>query len=309
MIRGVQYIDFRNELHEAQRKLLALWDVEPEYGCLATPVGFPGVCKSEAGIPFEQISNSIGMSLVSIPPGEFLMGSPATEARRATEEFQHPVLITKPYWLGVYQVTQAEYASVMLESPSFFSDRGKGCERVTGISTERFPVEEVSWDDATEFCARLSSLPNETSIGMTYRLPTEAEWEFACRASTSTPFHFGLTLTGIEANCDGREPYGIVGRGEFLGRTTEVGSHMANAFGLHDMHGNVWEWCQDWYGVNAYERSRFADPKGPSTGTCRVARGGAWNSPARFCRSACREWHSPSRRFGHLGFRVAAVRA
>jgi len=307
MMRGIQCIDFRTDPNDAQRRLLALWDIEPESGNLTGSTSYSRINPSEVGIRLEQISNSIGMLLVSIPPGEFLMGSPATEARRASEEYQHRVLITKPYWLGAYQVTQAEFARVIHENPSYFSHTGKGRDRVVDLDTEGLPVEEVSWDDAIEFCARLSSAPEESKLGITYRLPTEAEWEYACRASTRTPFHFGSSLAGMEANCDGTEPYGSELKGRFLDRPTTVGSYGANAYGLHDMHGNVWEWCQDWYSVSAYERSRLTDPKGPSGGTCRVARGGGWNTPARFCRAACREWYSPSRRFGHLGFRVAAV--
>ena len=156
------------------------------------------------------ITNSIGMKLVLIPAGEFLMGSPEGEAEREDDEYQHRVRITKSFYLGVYEVTQGEYEQVMGTNPSYFAP-GRPWTRpadFAGQGTSHFPVEQLSWHDAVEFCRKLSARWAESSVGRVYRLPTEAEWEYACRASTTTPFHFGATLNGREANCDANFPYG-----------------------------------------------------------------------------------------------------
>ena len=139
-----------------------------------------------------------------------------------------------------------------------------------------------------------------------YTLPTEAQWEYACRAGTTTPFHFGDSLSSNQANFDGNYPYGAE-KGPYLERTTPVGTYAPNAWGLYDMHGNVWEWCYDWYGE--YTAGDAADPHGPETGSDRVVRGGAWDIYAQFCRSACRFRFDPGRRYRILGFRVAAVQS
>ena len=176
-----------------------------------------------------EFTNSIGMKFKLIPAGEFMMGSPEDEEDRLDYEGPvHRVRITKPYYLGTYEVTQAEYERIMDENPSRF----KGSKR---------PVERVSWNDAVVFCKRLSE-----KEGRAYRLPTEAEWEYACRGGTTTPFHFGRILNGKQANCRGDQPYGTETKGPYLGETASVGSYTANAFGLYDMHGDVWEWCSDW---------------------------------------------------------------
>jgi formylglycine-generating enzyme required for sulfatase activity len=242
------------------------------------------------------------MQLVLIPPGEFQMGSPADEASRDTDETQHRVRITKPFYLGMYEVTQAEWEAVMGNQPSYFSRGGDGKDIVSGLDTSRFPVESVSWEEATEFCRKLGARE-----GKPYRLPTEAEWEYACRAGTTTPFHFGSTLNGDNANVDGRYPYGTMTKGRYLERPTDVGSYRANAFGLHDMHGNVWEWCSDWYDEDYYSTSAASgpDPTGPSEGSYRVYRGGSWDDYAAGCRSAYRYGYAPTRRWDDLGFRLA----
>jgi formylglycine-generating enzyme required for sulfatase activity len=171
--------------------------------------------------------------------------------------------------------------------------------------TSRYPVEGVSWEEAKEFCRKLSSLGAEQSAGRFYRLPTEAEWEYACRSGTATPFHFGTTLNGHEANFYGHYPYGTETKGPFLGRPTTVASYGANAFGLYDMHGNVCEWCSDWYGE--YSAGDATDPTGAETGSYRVHRGGSWLVYAGFCRSAYRDRSEPVYRGHDLGFRVASV--
>jgi len=247
------------------------------------------------------------MKLADIPAGEFLMGSPDTEEGLSSNEHQHRVRITKPFRLGVYQVTQAEYQRVMRMNPSWFASTGKGRDQVAGKDTSRFPVEAVSWDDAVEFCSKLSALPEERRAGRTYRLPTEAAWEYACRAGTTTPFHFGRQLNGGEANCHGNYPYATTSKGPYLTRTRTGGFYAPNGFGLHDMHGNLWEWCADFYGADYYKKSPVADPGGPPEGSSRVLRGGSWHYDAVFCRAASRDRFTPSNRNNYYGFRVLCV--
>ena len=237
-----------------------------------------------------KLKNSIGMEFASIPAGKFLMGSPATEKERNLNETQHEVTLTQGFLMGVHEVTQAQYGQVMGKNPSQF----KG---------NTLPVETVSYKDALAFCKKLSDLPAEKAAGRKYRLPTEAEWEYACRAGTSTPFNFGNELNGTQANCDGTIPYGTTQKGPFLGKTSPVGSYPPNAWGLHDMHGNVWEWCADRYGD--YPKGPITDPLGSEGGSVCVIRGGGWGNVAADCRSASRDWIGPSIRYGRRGFRLA----
>jgi formylglycine-generating enzyme required for sulfatase activity len=284
---------------------------------------------SDDGVPSSKLlSNSIGMKLALIPAGEFQMGAPAGEEHAGSDEKpQHRVRITTPFYVGTYQVTQGEFERVMGRNPSWFSAHGDRKEWVSGQNTSRFPVEHVSWYDAVEFCNKLSESENPppyyrmTNVGRNYdgsikaadvavaggngyRLPTEAEWEYACRAGTTTPFHFGTALNGSEVNCDCNNPYSTTEKGEYLDRTTTVGSYNPNAFGLYDMHGNVWEWCWDWYDKEYYGKSPEADPIGPSSGSDRVYRGGSWNTYAVF-RAALRDRNSPAYQYDILGFRLA----
>jgi len=237
----------------------------------------------------ETITNSIGMKLVLIPKGTFMMGSPIEEEGADNDEEQHQVTIGKDYYLGVTEVTQGQYEKVMGTNPSYF--RGN---KVQGESSNH-PVEQVSWEDAVEFCKKLSDLPEEKKGGRVYRLPTEAEWEYACRAGSKAAYSFG-------ANSKSLGDYAWFG--ENSGRQTHpVGEKKANAWGLYDMHGNVWELCSDWYGE--YPKGAVSDPSGPNEGSDRVDRGGSWSIEAARCRSACRGWIVPSIRFNGLGFRVA----
>ena len=190
------------------------------------------------------ITNSIGMKLALIPPGEFLMGSPETELglgnKHPDREQQHKVRITKPFYVGVYEVTQAEYQAVMAKNPSDFSARGRDKQKVSGLDTSKFPVEMVSWDDANAFCIRLGqkggeaiSLADRSGVGV-------------CVPSRNDGTVFvSHTCNGREANCEGSSPYFNPTPGPYLRRTTRVGSYKPNAFGLYDMHGNVEEWCSD----------------------------------------------------------------
>ena len=247
--------------------------------------------------PLQEFVNSIGMKLALIPAGKFLMGSPASEAERSGDEGpQHEVEITKPFYLGIHPVTQEQYATVMGKNPAHFTkDEGGGPSH---------PVEQVSWEDAVEFCHKLSEKPEEKRLGRMYRLPTEAEWEYACRggAPSARPVHFGDSLSSAQANFNGNYPYGGESKGQYLERTTAVGSYKANAFGLFDMHGNVWEWCADWF--RDYPRKSLKDPAGPATGTHRVLRGGSWSYFGHDCRSAFRDYDDPGYRSHSVGFRV-----
>ena len=236
------------------------------------------------------ITNSIGMKLVYIPAGEFMMGSPSPHHSRDSDEGpQHKVKISKGFWMGVTEVTQSQYRAVMGTNPSNF----KG---------DNNPVEMVTWNKATEFCKKLSQ-----KDGKTYRLPTEAQWEYACRADTTTPFNTGQTISTDQANYNNDYVYATGSKGVYRKKTTEVGSFSANAFGLYDMHGNVWEWCSDWYGEDYYSNSSSVDPEGPSTGEKRVLRGGGWKNGPRYCRSANRLRRSPVSSYYDFGFRIVSL--
>ena len=253
------------------------------------------------------IANSIGMKLALIPAGAFFMGTPRSR-KGGRDNIRHQVRINKPFYLGVYEVTQEEYEQVMRKNPSAF-------RTVQGLDTKRFPVEMTTWNDAVEFCRKLSAKSQEHQVGRRYRLPTEAEWEYACRAGTATTFCFGDSLSSRQANFDGFLPYGGAARGPNLQRPAPVGSYQANAFGLYDMHGNIYEWCADGYASDYYEKSPVDDPLGPSMAyeyppgsqgaKVKVLRGGGWNGIARLCRSADRYYDSRMRCYNDYGFRVA----
>ncbi len=251
------------------------------------------------------ITNSIDMKLVRIPAGTFVMGSPKSEAERDDKEERHEVTITKPFYMGVYEVTQAQYHAVTRENKSAF----KG--------SDENPIENVEWKEAISFCSRLSSRTQEKNAGRKYRLPTEAEWEYACRAGTTTAFHFGDALSSKQANFNGNYPAGAAEKGTYLRRTEKVGSYQPNAFGLHDMHGNVAEWCADWYDPEYYLDSPEENPLGPPLGVVStkftnngnqnffvVVRGGCWVDDGRACRSAYRFRAMPNTQYRLIGFRV-----
>jgi formylglycine-generating enzyme required for sulfatase activity/predicted Ser/Thr protein kinase len=269
------------------------------------------------GVPVET-TNSIGMKLVLIPPGEFMMGSPKELIEEElkihaddkepwyrnslpSEGPQHRVRITRPFYFAVYEVTQQEYQRVTGKSPSRFSATGQSKDNVAGQDTRRFPVEQVSWDDAVEFCRGLSEIPEEKAAGRTYCLPSEAQWEYACRAGSQAKWNFG----------DEKARLGEYGwsDGNADCRTHRVGQLKANPFGLYDMHGNVWQWCADWYSDKYYAVSPLDDPYGVDSGFQRARRGGSWARPAWGCRSASRESDGPGVRDFAVGFRVALVLA
>jgi formylglycine-generating enzyme required for sulfatase activity/serine/threonine protein kinase len=228
--------------------------------------------------PPATVVNSIGMKLTLVPAGTFTMGA----ANSAADERPHQVTLTSPYYLGVHEVTNAQWKRVMGSVPSLWQDDDR-------------PVEQVNWGDAVDFCQKLSALPAEKSAGRTYRLPTEAEWEYACRAGTTTTYSFGDDESGLG-------DYGW-----FFGNSDKqaqpAGLKKPNAWGLYDMHGNVWELCSDWYGNHA--NGPVSDPTGSSSGTFRVYRGGGWDSSDWGCRSANRGGNGPSSQRGAVGLRVA----
>ncbi|MGF1580957.1 MAG: formylglycine-generating enzyme family protein [Gemmataceae bacterium] len=232
-------------------------------------------------------TNEIGMEFVWIPPGKFLMGSPEDEPERRDVELQHEVTLTKGFWLQTTAVTQKQWEQVMGNNPSEF----RGPE---------LPVECVSWDDCQEFCQKLTERTDRPIV-----LPTEAQWEYACRSGTTTPFWFGNTITTDQANYHGEYPYAGGETGEFRNRTVVVKSFPGNGWGLYEMHGNVWELCQDWYG--AYAGGLRIDPTGPTQSRSRVFRGGSWDYNAGRCRSAIRRRVYPVVSYGRLGFRCAQV--
>jgi uncharacterized protein (TIGR02996 family) len=255
------------------------------------------------------LTNSIGMRLALIPPGVFLMGSPEDEkARRANEGPRQEVTISRPFYLGFYPVTQKEYQRITGSNPSHFSATGQGRNAVQNVDTKRCPVENVSWNDAKGFCDRLSELPQEKRAGRVYRLPTEAEWEYACRAGTSTVYAFGDRLTLEQANF-GSYPGRGTSRKKYVGRPSPVGSYPGNGFGLFDMHGNVYEWCADLYSKTYSRRRPRRDPTGPKRGTQRVLRGGCWFDNNSNSRSAARHHLTPIVHASGLGMRVALTAA
>jgi formylglycine-generating enzyme required for sulfatase activity len=252
-----------------------------------------------------ELVNSLGMRFALIPPGIFVMGRSDEEASYPEEVPRHVVEITRPFYLGIYPVTQKQYMTLMGDNPSRFTTQDETI-RADGItSTDDFPVEGISWQMAAEFCQKLSARTNESKAAREYRLPTEAEWEYACRAGTTTVFHLGFPITSDLANFDGTEPLGGWAVGPFLGRTTPVGSYPPNGFGLFDMHGNVNEWCSDWYDELYYQESPVQDPEGPETGNSKVFRGGNWWVHAVGCRSGFRAGQNPTNQTPNEGLRVA----
>ncbi len=270
-------------------------------------------------------SRTLGMKFAYVGSGEFQMGSHVSEKDRRDDESQHMVRITQPFLMGTHEVTQDEYAEVMGQRPSWFSPTGDGAGKVAKLKTSRFPVDSVTWFDTIEFCNRLSKrdgyapyysierakfkdmsdAPTRVKIlgGVGYRLPTEAEWEYACRAGSTTVYHFGNSGSGGNYAHRGTSVYGV--GSNKLSRTTTVGSYKPNNWGIYDMHGNVAEWCSDWYDKSYYANSPATDPTGPPTGDHRVLRGGSWLVKQASCRSAIRFWNVPEKSNIYIGFRIA----
>ena len=230
------------------------------------------------------------MAFAWCPPGTFLMGSPVSEEGRCENELQHEVTLTKGFRIGVCPVTQEQWLSVTGSNPSYFPDFTR-------------PVDTVSWQEAIEFCENLKE-----KMGLGVRLPTEAEWEYAARGGTATPYYWGHDLNGRQANCDGTYPCGVSQMGPYLARTSAVGTYAEgypHPWGLLDMLGNVWEWCMDWYDAEFFLRCPKYDP------VCMdgeknylVLRGGCWHDDAKYARAACRSRSGQTRRIRFYGLRV-----
>jgi formylglycine-generating enzyme required for sulfatase activity len=244
----------------------------------------------QLGLPLEVKTRKTGIRFRLIPAGSSTMGSSPGETSRDNDETQHQVTLSKPFYCGKYEVTQGQWEAVMGSNPSHFKSAGRDA-----------PVETVNWEDCQVFLRKLCQM--EGVPGETYRLLTEAQWESACRAGTTTEFCYGNDLDSSMANFDGNFPYGSGPKGEYRQTAVRVGSFQPNGFGLHDMHGNVWEWCRDRYGE--YPSGSVTDPLGPASGVLRVFRGGSWVSHAAGCRSADRFWSAPVGHALYLGLRLA----
>ena len=251
-------------------------------------------------------------NLVFIQPGTFRMGSPISEALRGLAEVLHLVTISRGFWMEKFLVTQGDYLAVVGSNPSYFNGvQFNGVSNVDYGTDLTRPVEQVSWIDATNYCALRTQQERAGGLIPTnyvYRLPTESEWEYADRAGTNTAFYLGSGLYSGQANFDGLYEYdasvGTISNasGIYLGQTTAVGSYQPNAWGLYDMIGNVFEWCQDWYGT--YPGGSVIDPQGAVSGSHRVIRGGYFDDAARYCRSAYRINNLPANGTNNIGFRV-----
>ena len=255
-------------------KAMPQWDGKESIADYAKRVGLEPTLALDLG-------NKVKLELVLIPAGKFTMGKLSSEEDHGNNKTQHEVTLTKPFYIGKYTVTQEQYQQVMGSNPSNFKGKDN-------------PVEMVSLDDAQEFCKKLGQTTNQT-----LRLPTDAEWEYACRAGTSTSYYSGDTENDLKrvawyaANSNGT--------------THPVGQKEPNRFGLFDMHGNVWQWCQDWY--EEYKPDTVTDPQGPAKGVVRVLHGGSWNFAPFMCRSVSRDNGFPGHRCSHFGFRVVVATA
>jgi formylglycine-generating enzyme required for sulfatase activity len=253
--------------------------------------------KKQAQYFTENLGNGVTLEMVAIPPGQFKMGSPDGQGRD-DERPQHLVTVSA-FFMGKYPITQAQWKAVA-SLPKIERDLSLNPSKFSGNNR---PVEKVSWYDAVEFCQRLSK-----ATGRDYRLPSEAQWEYACRAGTTTPFYFGETITPDLANYDGNYIYAQGPKGIYRQETSPVGKFPPNAFGLYDMHGNVWEWCAD-----AWHNNYYGAPRDGSVwikngdDNCSPLRGGSWNGIPNDCRSANRYGYIPGNHYDINGFRVACV--
>ncbi|HMJ51750.1 MAG TPA: formylglycine-generating enzyme family protein [Polyangiaceae bacterium] len=250
-----------------------------------------------------------GVRLTWCPPGTFTLGSPPTELERRPGEDQVAVTLTRGFWMAKYEATQGDWKRVVGALPGEFTT-----ELLEG---DDYPVGNVNFAEVEDFCRKLTELARKSGAlpeGWEFRLPTEAQWEYAARAGTTTVFSFGDTLTSYQANFKGKS-YGVVEQGPSLGRATPVGSYPANAWGLHDMHGNIYEWCRDWFHLafpggtdpDLYDAADTATRNGTGD-ISRSRRGGCWADEGWPLRAAFRLRFEPARRYDHIGFRVIAVR-
>jgi formylglycine-generating enzyme len=262
----------------------------------------------------ETTTNSLGMTMVKVEAGTFKMGSPPTEKGHQEDEKQRDVTLTEPFQIAATEVTQKQWMTLMGKTFEELINQqrgplGRGAKLSSSPSAigDTEPMSFVNWSDTQEFCKALTEKEHNSGtlpLNKKYTIPTEAQWEYACRAGTKTVFGTGDTLTSKDANFYGKLPYGASEPGEYLEKTTPIASFAANPWGLFDMHGNVYEWCSDWYEESPTSNK---DPIGPSKGDGRIIRGGAWDRKASSCRSAYRYSRDPNRRAHNIGFRVVIV--
>lgn len=264
--------------------------------------------------PWQMNAAGVPTDFVRIPAGEFMMGSPQGESERTIIENRHRVLV-REFYLCQHEVTVGEFRQ-FIKATGYQTDAEKAgdsknwqCgpnEQIRSDQELTHPVVYVSWNDAVAYCVWRSA-----TDGQLYWLPTEAQWEYACRAGSATPFSTGQELRSDQANYNGNYPYKKIAKGLFRMSTTPVCSFSLNGWGIYDMHGNVYEWCYDWFGDDYYTesfgRGIIRDPKGPADGTLRIIRGGSWNSDAQYCRSAYRDSVNPSGYSETLGFRIVLI--
>ena len=308
-------------------------DVVGVFALAPVRTGLPSTTNRKGLKPGDVVTNSIGLQMVMLPKGITIKGSPLSEYKRGDDEDPRGVILTKRLFMGTHEVSQREYQTTMSVNPSYYSKEGKGASDVNGLPTDRFPVEQVAWSDAVEFCTRLTALSKEQQAGRIYRLPTESEWEFACRGNSLTAFNVGEIIEGSQANIKSESAYWYSKPFSSLGRTRTIGSYPSNAFGLFDMHGNVAEWCSDFYdpihvGESTGARPRSLEdvllwledygvkvqdglvlketinPVGPRQGTVRVVRGGSFNTDGGQARSAARRQQNPAYKHRTIGFRI-----
>jgi formylglycine-generating enzyme required for sulfatase activity len=257
------------------------------------PPAPPTVQAFEPGLSID-LGDHVNLEFIRVPAGTFTMGSPDNEANRGENEGpQHQVTVSHAFYMGKYEVTQAQWQAVMGTTVAQQRDKSYPAQPLWGEGGN-YPMYFVNWDEAQEFIKRLNAL----NLHFIYRLPTEAEWEYAARAGTSGPYAGDLAaMAWYSANAS--DPSNL------LGKLNPVGQKQANGWGLYDMHGSLWEWCHDWYGD--YNASRALDPSGPANGGMRMVRGGSWRNLAAYARSAYRSYFSPDYSHNNIGFRVVAT--
>jgi formylglycine-generating enzyme required for sulfatase activity len=260
-------------------------------------------CGTSEALSSAPIGLTMPIPLVEIPAGEFLMGSPETEEERGRKEIQHLVRITYSFWMGKTVVTQKQWLKVM--GTTTRQQAGDATIMPCDNEGDTYPMYFINWFEAMAFCARLTEREREAGrlpAGYEYRLPTEAEWEYACRAGSTTRFAYGDTEADLDAMGWYKGNMQIGFRSSYVSGVHLVGTKLPNDWGLYDMHGNVVEWCFDWRGD--YSAEEATDPFGPLTGSSRVSRGGCWYLPSYLCRSATRGMSTPDMRSSSTGFRV-----
>lgn len=264
--------------------------------CVVALVAIGPLRGDEPQLELRHVTNSIGMELIELPSGTFTRGASSNDADAEEDEFPvAEIRLDGNRWLGKYEVTQQQFRKVMGFNPAWFGPRGPARGLIGDAATDDWPIDNASWKDAVEFCRKLSELGEEKQAGRAYRLPTESEWEYACRAGTTSRYSCGEHLRPRDA-C-----FGDLSQ---QAHPRPVGSYPANPWGFHDLHGNVWEWCSDRYSPEAYANASRSPIEEIPGSTARVVRGGDWRASAAYCRSSNRDLTRESRRDVGNGFRV-----